>query len=61
MPKNWEEMTEAEKIEDLRKDVKTIFQHLNSITESQRQITHRLDQIGSLANEVYKKVERLGP
>jgi hypothetical protein len=29
MPKQWEEMTQAEKIEELRNDVKRVFDLLN--------------------------------
>lgn len=61
MPKTWEKMTQAEKIEDLRRDVKAIFQHLNDLQASQSKLGHRLDDVFSLASEAAKKVESLTP
>ncbi|HUZ91526.1 MAG TPA: hypothetical protein VMU78_06465 [Methylocella sp.] len=61
MDKTWEKMTQTEKIEDLRKDVKAIFQHLNDLQASQSNLGHRLDGVFSLASEAAKKVERLTP
>ena len=52
-------MTSAEKIEDLRKDVKAIFQHINDLSAAQRALGRQLDGAASLASEVSKKVERL--
>jgi DNA-binding ferritin-like protein len=61
MPRTWEKMTQEEKIEDLRNDVKSIFRHLNDLTQTQHAIAKRLGEIASLANEVAKKVEHLSP
>jgi hypothetical protein len=61
MAKTWEHMSQEEKIEDLRKDVKAIFEHLNDLKGSQNHIVRRLDGVFSLASEVAKKVERLVP
>jgi hypothetical protein len=52
MTKTWEELTEPEKIEDLRKDVKAIFAQLNDIIETQSQLGLRLDKAASLLSEV---------
>jgi len=60
MTKKWEEMTQGEKIENLRKDVKAIFDHLKDLSSAQKALSQRLDGAASLANEVAKKVERLG-
>lgn len=60
MDKKWEEMTQAEKVEDLRKDVKRIFQVLNELHSEQSALSHRVTGAASLASELAKKVERLG-
>jgi hypothetical protein len=61
MPKTWEQMTQPEKIEDLRRDVKAIFEVLNELASGQRALGQRLDSAASLALEVSKKVDRLMP
>jgi hypothetical protein len=58
MAKTWEQMTQAEKIEDLRRDVKAIFEALNELALGQRALGQRLDSAASLALEVSKKVDR---
>jgi hypothetical protein len=59
MAKNWDDLTQSEKIEDLRKDVKAIFGHLNELSESQRALNQRLESAVNLASEVAKKVAAL--
>lgn len=60
MAKSWETMTSEEKIEDLRSDVKRIFQLLSDLKSEQAALSHRVTGAASLASEVAKKVETLG-
>jgi hypothetical protein len=59
MEKKWQEMTQSEKIDALRKDVKAIFHHLNDLSAAQHTMSRRLDSAASLAFEVSKKVDAL--
>jgi hypothetical protein len=59
MDKKWDDLSPSEKIEDLRSDVKAIFQHLNELSAGQRALNQRLDGAASLASEVAKKVDAL--
>jgi hypothetical protein len=59
MPKKSEELSQSEKIDDLRKDVKTIFTQLNSHHESIRNMTLELETIVSLLKEVSETVKKL--
>ena len=44
MAKNWEEMTQAEKIEDLRTDIKTTMATVNAWIDNQKILeTHHRD------------------
>lgn len=67
MAKQWEEMTQSEKIEDLRTDVKRIFRLLNefkdAITKVESDATSwlaeaedRVDQFGQMVNGVSQHV-----
>jgi uncharacterized protein YoxC len=59
MAKTWDKMTDSEKIEDLRKDVKTIFGHLNEIRDAQNDLASRLNGAVSLLSEVADAVKKL--
>jgi hypothetical protein len=59
MDEKWGDLTQSEKIEDLRKDVKEIFGHLNELSAGQRALNQRLDGAASLASDVAKKVDAL--
>ena len=59
MAQKWEDLTQSEKIEDLRTDVKSIFQHLNELSAGQRALSQRLDRAASLASEIAKMVDAL--
>lgn len=60
MAKTWEEMTAAEKIEDLRRDILKTMQTVNAWAQSQRELGqdhHRLSNFVSEVAEAVKKVE----
>jgi chromosome segregation ATPase len=59
MTKTWEQMTEAEKIEDLRRDVVRIFRVLNSIDHSLSALAAHLDQAQKTAREASTAVSAL--
>lgn len=59
MPKTWEQMTQAERIEDLRNDIKTIFSTLNEIRTEQQNLAFRLNGAVSLVSEVADAVKKL--
>ena len=52
MKKAWEKMTEAKKVEDLRKDVVRIFSAL-------REIASDVDDLRTMVSEVAKKLDSL--
>jgi len=52
MLKTWEQMTDKEKIEDLRRDMKNIMDTVNVWIENQR-------QLGQLHNDLMKKVSEV--
>ena len=52
MKKAWEKMTEAEKVEDLRKDVVRIFSAL-------REIASDVGDLRTMVSEVAKKLDSL--
>jgi hypothetical protein len=55
MPKQWEEMTQAEKIEELHNDVKRISNLLNHI---QAEAEQRVDQLGRMVSGAYRRIEQ---
>jgi len=59
MAKKLEELSQSDKIDDLRKDVKTIFSHLNSHDEAIRNMTLELETIVNLLKEVAETVKKL--
>ncbi len=59
MPKKSDELSQSEKIDDLRKDVKTIFSRLDSHNESIRNMTLELETIVGLLKEVSETVKKL--
>jgi hypothetical protein len=52
MAKKWEEMTQAEKIEDLRNDMKATMAALNAWTDQTR-------QLGVFHNDLMRKVSEV--
>ena len=63
--KTWEQMTQAEKIEDLRRDVKRLFTAANTIetklsdlqsgtSGDLKKLAERVDQLANLMNEASK-------
>jgi hypothetical protein len=52
-------MTQAERIEDLRNDIKTIFSTLNEIRTEQQNLAFRLNGAVSLVSEVADAVKKL--
>jgi hypothetical protein len=54
MAKQWEEMTQDEKIEELRNDVKRISDLLNQI---QTEAEERLNQLGQMIVGAYRRIE----
>ncbi len=59
MAKTWDQMNEAEKIEDLRRDVVRIFRVLNDFDASLRAVVARLDQVTKIANAASDTVSAL--
>ena len=59
MAKKLKELSQSEKIDDLRKDVKAIFSHLNSHDEAIRNMTLELETIVNLLKEVAETVKNL--
>ncbi|MGA3303871.1 MAG: hypothetical protein ABSC72_11365 [Methylovirgula sp.] len=59
MAKTWEQMAPEEKLEDLRKDIKTLFAHFNKMQESQEALAYRLNGAVSLLHEVAEAVKKL--
>jgi len=69
MPKQWEEMTQAEKIEELRNEVKRILDHLNrfqaAIAKMESDATawlaeaeQRVDQFGQMVVGLVRRIEQ---
>lgn len=59
MAKVWDEMSDSEKIEDLRRDVVAIMGHINSWTAQIQQIGADHNRLSNLVSEVAKAVEKL--
>lgn len=59
MAKNWKELTQAEKIEDLRQDVERIFGLLTDMVNGQRSLAAKHRGTVTKLNEVAKAVEAL--
>ncbi len=59
MPKKSEELSQSEKIDELRKDVKILFSRLDSHNESIRNMTLELETIVTLLKEVSETVKKL--
>ena len=59
MPKTWEELSEPEKIEDLRKDIVRIFDALNTLIIDVRNNHVRLNNIEPELNETSAEIARL--
>jgi archaellum component FlaC len=59
MAKNWNEMSYAEKCEDLRKDIKRLFEAVNSITGEVTFLRGNQNEMRSTLSEVAKAVEKL--
>jgi len=55
MPKQWEEMTQAEKVEELRNEVERISNLLNQI---QTEAEERLNQFGQMVSGAYRRIEQ---
>jgi hypothetical protein len=54
MAKQWEEMTQAETIEELRNDVKSIS---NLVNQLQTEAEERLHQLGQMVSGTYQRIE----
>jgi hypothetical protein len=54
MPKQWQEMTQAEKIEELHNDVERVSNLLNQI---QAEAEQRVDQLGQMISGAYRRIE----
>lgn len=66
MEKTWEEMTQSEKIEDLRRDVKSIFALLNqfrdAIAQDQQGVLSRIEVLqrnGPLLHGLHERIREL--
>ena len=45
MSKTWDQMTDAERIKDLRRDVLTLYQALNAAEQDNRKLAERLMKV----------------
>lgn len=59
MPKSWNELTDPEKIEDLRRDVVRLFDVLNASIADVRNNHIRLNAIEPKANKALREISRL--
>ena len=59
MKKQWEELTPAEKIEDLRGDVKRLFGTVTNLNEAISGVSFRLTGAVNLLSEVAAAVKKL--
>ena len=66
MAKNWDDLTQAEKIEDLRRDVVRIFDVLRQfqdVVANDERVAKsqaaRLDQLGQLINGLHTRLEKV--
>jgi hypothetical protein len=55
MAKQWEEMTQAEKIEELRNDAKRIS---DLLTQIQAEAEQRLERLGQMISGAYRRIEQ---
>lgn len=59
MAKTWEEMTDPERIQDLRKDMKETMATVNSLAQSLRQLGADHNRVSNLLSEVANAVKEL--
>jgi hypothetical protein len=59
MPKSWQDLTEVEKIEDLRRDIVRIFDVLNALVADVRNNHAKLNEFTPKVNLVSEEVSRL--
>ena len=59
MAKTWEQMTQAEKIEDLRRDVVRLFDAYNDLSRRLTAGSAHLGQVATVASEAARVVEGL--
>lgn len=59
MEKKWQDLTQSEKIEDLRADVKKIFSVLIATQETMRTLNNKIADSINLANEALELVNTL--
>jgi hypothetical protein len=59
MPKTWDQMTQAEKIEDLRRDVLMLIDALNGTRRSSELLANHIDDAKNKANSALKAVAEL--
>lgn len=59
MDKKWDQMTSAEKIEDLRRDMLTTMQTVNVWVQSQRDLGQGHHRLSNFVNEVAEAVKKL--
>jgi hypothetical protein len=59
MAKTWEQMTQAEKIEDLRRDVLMLIDALNGTRRSSAILANHIDDAKNKANAASKAVAEL--
>jgi hypothetical protein len=57
--KKWQDLTQSEKIEDLRADVKKIFSVLIATQETMRTLNNKIADSINLANEALELVNTL--
>jgi hypothetical protein len=57
--KSWEEMTETEKMEELRRDSLRIMDFCNALRREHRELATDHQRLKILTNEALKEVDRL--
>ncbi len=59
MADTWNQMTTDEKLEALRSNIRSMMGALTDLSAKQDALSARVGQIGQLANEVAKAIEKL--
>jgi hypothetical protein len=61
MARTWEQLTQAEKIEDLRQDVKRIFDALRSLSSDVDLLSHLVSEVAEKQRSRERNTRAQGP
>ena len=59
MPKTWDQMSDPERIQDLRRDVVRLFDAINDLNHRLGSLGANLGRVETIAREAAKAVEKL--